>query len=1392
MHNATPLLRTALEPIVRRHRQLRLLGWMASAFLALGLVGMLVLPPAILLIVAAVGGAWAAWVYASNWQPDYGAVAQQIEERHPDLQHLLRTAVEQSPDAQTKKLTYLQQRVVAEAVAACQRSEIMQSVPQSRVAGAWAVLAAASALLVFALVSLPSSGATARPAAAAAKAAEAVEVTPGDVTIERGGGLVVLAKFNRDVPTEAVLVVFKGGQPPERISLVKNLGDPVFGGGITEVDASLGYRVEYAGNITRDFRVTVFEHPRLDRADAHLKFPEYTHLPEKDIPDTRRVSAVVASLLDVQFHLNKPVRRATLVEKDGTQIALAVDPAKPLAELKGFEIKVSGKYSLQLEDADGRGPKVPIYFAIEARPNRAPEVKLISPKHDLRVSPIEEIAFRGEAWDDFGLNAAGFAYSVGGTKMKEVKLSEATKADARVTLDYQLKLEELGVKPDELVSWYFWAEDIGPNGKPRRAMSDMFFAVVRPFEEIFRQGEAGESAQKKGKQSAQGQQAQQQAAEQKQVITATWNFQRTETDPAKPSEKYLKDAPVVRDAQAQVLEKTRALAEKVDNEKSRAFADQAVSAMEKSLDLLKSAATDPKPLPEAVESERAAYDALLKLAAHEFSVTKSQSQQSESQAENSQGMQQQLDQLDLKQEKQRYENQSEAETPEKEEQREQLAVLNRLKELAQRQEDINERVKEMQSALQEAKTEKEKEELKRQLQRLREEQQEQLAEIDALKEKTEEPKNQARFAEEREKLEKTRAEAQKAAEAMQKGEASQALAAGARTQRNLQEMRDDVRRKASQQFTDEMRQMRTDARQLAEKQKEVSEKLTADAAKPQRKTLDGSGDREQAAKSLGEQQKNFEKLTEDMKRVSEQAEAAEPLLAKELYDTLRKSAQANTSKTLEQTQELAQRGLAQQAQPFEEKARGEIDEVKAGVERAAERVLGNEAEALKKARAELDKLSKELDSEIARKAGEKPEEGEKAEDAQGREGQPNDAQKAGQNGPRTANNKSRNGQPGEPREGDPNGERQSGGKAAAQDPEGKDQPAGTPNERGEGKPGEPGRQPGQKPGERNGQGQPRPGQPNENGQPQGDQEGNPQGEGQPREGQPRPGEPAGNEPREGAQPNGRPGQRPGGRDPQNGERKPGEGQPGERQPGDQPKEGEGQQRGEGQQPGEGKQPGAQPGRQSQGQPGEQNPSQQAGRQPGGRQPGQKPGEQPGEGQQPGEGNQPGQPGGQPGQTAGNNPNRNPASREQGNRQPGQPQPGQREGNRRGGNNDGGGGGGPLDFENSGPITGEKFVEWSDRLRSVEEMLDEPALRTEAARIREIAKGVRSEFKRHSVEPKWDVVRSQIHRPLAELRNRVTDEIARKDNQEALVPIDRDPVPARFTEQVRKYYEDLGK
>jgi hypothetical protein len=89
------------------------------------------------------------------------------------------------------------------------------------------------------------------------------------------------------------------------------------------------------------------------------------------------------------------------------------------------------------------------------------------------------------------------------------------------------------------------------------------------------------------------------------------------------------------------------------------------------------------------------------------------------------------------------------------------------------------------------------------------------------------------------------------------------------------------------------------------------------------------------------------------------------------------------------------------------------------------------------------------------------------------------------------------------------------------------------------------------------------------------------------------------------------------------------------------------------------------------------------------------------------------------------------------------------------------------------------------------MIDIPELRNEVARVRDRARAMRQELKRHSKSPQWPLVKEQISGPLFEVRNRVAEELARREKSDSLVPIDRDPVPTKYSELVRRYYEKLG-
>ncbi len=106
--------------------------------------------------------------------------------------------------------------------------------------------------------------------------------------------------------------------------------------------------------------------------------------------------------------------------------------------------------------------------------------------------------------------------------------------------------------------------------------------------------------------------------------------------------------------------------------------------------------------------------------------------------------------------------------------------------------------------------------------------------------------------------------------------------------------------------------------------------------------------------------------------------------------------------------------------------------------------------------------------------------------------------------------------------------------------------------------------------------------------------------------------------------------------------------------------------------------------------------------------------------------------------------------------------------------------------------GGNFTAWSDALREVEESVRDPEMRAKASQIRQAAREIYRDAKRHSKVPQWDLVKEMVSKPLAQLKEEVQIELLRQSaDRNAVVPIDRDPVPDSFEEQQRRYYENLS-
>lgn len=437
------------------------------------------------------------WVSCRRFAPDLQWLARQVEEDHPELNSLLLAAVEQRPDADGR-FSYLQQRVIGEVIEHAAHSRWSKKFSRTRkrfaLGAHWAALTAALALIVIYLTPGMVTQ-TARAETGLGKEGLVslpdfeLEVEPGDVEIERGSSLVVVARFGGErVPDDVSLVMNPGTEAARNITMVKSMSDPVFGTTITGVDKSFAYQVAFSGGASEKFKVTVYEHPRLERSDAEIEYPAYTGLEKQKIENTRRITAVEKSKVALQLELNKPVEYAALVSPQET-IDLKTDDQKAVALLEEYTLTRNRQFKLVLRDADGRTNKASSRFVFVSLNNREPEVKFLFPRGDQKVSALEEMQFEIQAYDDFGLDRVGFSYRLAGRDSVEFVLATNVPARKKLKLTKLLALEEINAQPDNLMSYYLWAEDTGPNGKKRRRESDMFFAEVRRFDETWAEAE---------------------------------------------------------------------------------------------------------------------------------------------------------------------------------------------------------------------------------------------------------------------------------------------------------------------------------------------------------------------------------------------------------------------------------------------------------------------------------------------------------------------------------------------------------------------------------------------------------------------------------------------------------------------------------------------------------------------------------------------------------------------------------------------------------------------------------------------------------------------------------------------------------------------------------------
>ena len=941
------------------------------------------------IVLAVCVGLGLVWILTRLAFRDYRWIAARIEDRYPSLKQRLITL---SQPGQPGESLYLRRSLIKETIHHGRVNDWTKAVSSSRMFVAWlfqfAALAFASTVAIAAFTKPDAMGLANVSPLVPTGNDQSVQVEPGNVEIERGTDLVITARFADSIPEVAFAESTDLLGVSASINLQRSLNDPLFGGYLRNVRQDFSYLIRYGLSQSDSYQVKVFDFPSLVRSDAVIDSPAYAIQPTRVMNDTRTVTVVEGATLRWTCRLNKPVVTAELIDRDGEVTSLIPSTSDPLQYEATFVMTQPKRWKLRLLDDRQRAPKFDEELTAKVTLNKPPETKLTRAQ-DLNVSPLQELEIRATAEDDFGIHAAGFTYALSDMAPVEIVFEQTGDASRSIakqrSLSQLVDLESLEAKPDQLLSYYFWVEDIDRDGNVRRVDGDMFFAEVRPFEEIFREGDS--PASEPGQEPAareNAKKAEELAELQKQIIAGTWNVLR-KSDTSAISE----EIEVLVESQQDALNQTDPLEQEIQDQKSLEYLNQVRESMTLAGQQLKYSQlnSDKNLLREGVQSERKAYEGLLKLRAREHEIVQSKQQKpsASSRSFSQKNRQEQIEQLRLDEEENRYEMEKTAEEANPAAERETRQVMNRLEELARRQSDINEQLKDLETAIQEAKNQNDKEksdELEDRLKRLRENQEELLRDSDELLDRMNQPESQQALENAREQMELARNDLQQSVEALEQGKTEPAISSGTRAERQMEETRDELRKSSSDQLAKTMRNLLKNAEQLEGEQQKLQEKLKSpelekDTTAQANESLDssatplrpeGTGDdaieaSESVANAWREQQKRLDALLEQMQETVTEAESSEPLLAEELYESFRETKQKGVSQDMQQIPNLLERGMEEPAKAVGEKVAKAVGELRDSIEEATEKVVGSEQASLRLALSELESAKSAIEAE---------------------------------------------------------------------------------------------------------------------------------------------------------------------------------------------------------------------------------------------------------------------------------------------------------------------------------------------------------------------------------------------------------------------------------------------
>lgn len=894
-------------------------------------------------------------------------VALYIDEHHPELENRIISAFEASNATDQGASEWLVEQLIEDTVPRL-RGGALQDVAGESSSAMTVVVVVAMVVLSLAVAGssykswLPGTSGYV-PEGMTASRSLPFTVEPGNARVRRGDNQMVLIRTAEE--NLAVKVQWRIGNGVwEQAAATPSNSDNVYFQQFANIQDTIQYNVSLDNRQSDTYQITVWTPPEVETINLTYDYPEYTQMASREEPNSGNITALEGTIVEMDVVVNKPLSRAELEFDTGEIVPLTASGDATLWETT-LTIDRSDKYRVLLYDLEGESSEYnPEYFVAMLR-DRAPEIDIDFPRGDNEVTLLEELSFDFSVTDDFGFNEFGIQYEVAGKDPVRIPLSTNDELVRASEGHHEIELDDLDLEVGDFITWTVWAKDTHPSRGEYEDMGDPFFFEIRPFKMLYSEAMSGAG----GGAGAGGQQDDL-AQGQKDVLIATWNLRR--------SAKYMDDEEFT-EKRGIIVDKQRELQAMVNEMMSPQAPPEVpklMDAMSGSLDgLTRAALPDPKQeLSEATTQQQLSSRLIARLKGNEAQV---QQQQGSGGGGGGQGQTPDISELEMARNRNFYEE----ENATREQQAQTDAVLDRIKELAQRQQNANEELANLISELQAAETQEEKDEIQRKLEKLEEELKQNLERADqARRDLSSDALSNEQTREAQESLENARHQIQRSLEQLEREELQKARASGSRAMDALTDMQESLQQFSRGMAAQRMQELLEQMEDLKAQQDEILEK-TNEGLKEHNRPDFSEGDSNETRKDeiLSQKQElaqEFVNMMDEASELAERGRETQELMSRKLGDWLRQTSREGIMEDIEETEDFVRYGVWDSAVEEELGIADKLNRAQEELMKVADAITDDDLEGMQKALGHLDELLQSEEMQMAMgEPGEGPQEG---------------------------------------------------------------------------------------------------------------------------------------------------------------------------------------------------------------------------------------------------------------------------------------------------------------------------------------------------------------------------------------------------------------------------------